>query len=67
MKVERIGIDLAKDVYQTYWQIVMEKLALDLDTLPIPVVVGPWSDGQDPSMALVDTSNFEVIASPPKP
>ena len=41
------------------WQILMERLNLDLES--IPLAYGPWEDGQDPSTATVTVSNFEVI------
>jgi hypothetical protein len=44
---------------KTKWQIVMDKLLEEMET--IPIAYGPWTDGQNPSQALVTYTNFEVI------
>jgi len=44
---------------KTRWQIVIERLNLDL--AQIPIAYGPWSGGQDPATATVAVSNFEVV------
>lgn len=44
---------------KTKWQIVIEKLNLELEL--IPIAYGPWTEGQDPGTATIDTPNFEVV------
>ena len=43
----------------TRWQVVIEKLAEELEL--IPIAYGPWEQGQDPATATIETSNFEVV------
>lgn len=44
---------------KTKWQLVMETLAYELES--IPIAYGPWSDGQNPAHAAVSVANFEVV------
>jgi hypothetical protein len=44
---------------KTKWQIVIEKLNEELEQ--IPIAYGPWTEGQDPATATIETSNFEVV------
>ncbi|MDY7076664.1 MAG: hypothetical protein SXV54_07025 [Chloroflexota bacterium] len=44
---------------QTKWQIVIEKLNEELEQ--IPFAYGPWTEGQDPETAEIETANFEVV------
>ncbi|MCP4686685.1 MAG: hypothetical protein GY859_01470 [Desulfobacterales bacterium] len=48
---------------KTKWQVVMEKLNEELEM--IPFAHGPWTEGQDPSTAVITRANFEVVASAP--
>jgi hypothetical protein len=43
----------------TKWQVVIEKLAEELEL--IPIAYGPWEEGQDPATATIEISNFEVV------
>ncbi len=45
---------------KTKWQILMETLNEELEI--IPFAHGPWTDGQDPSAAVITRANFEVAA-----
>jgi hypothetical protein len=45
-------------VDKSQWQLLMEKLNLDLER--IPIAYGPWVEGQDPATATITTANFEV-------
>lgn len=44
---------------KTKWQIVVDKLGEQLEL--IPIAYGPWTEGQDPATATIDTPNFEVV------
>ena len=48
---------------KTRWQIVVEKMATELDLIPIPIASGLLLDGQDPATAEVEFYNFELIDS----
>jgi hypothetical protein len=60
---ESPGTPLPAD--KTKWQIVIEKLNEELEL--IPFAYGPWSDGQDPATATIDTANFEVVEPATRP
>ena len=45
---------------KTKWRILMEALNMDLER--IPLASGSWEEGQDPARAVMETSNFEVVA-----
>jgi YVTN family beta-propeller protein len=57
------GTPLSAD--KTRWQLVIEKLNLEL--AQIPIAYGSWSEGQDPATATITTSNFEVIEPATQP
>ncbi|HSR32659.1 MAG TPA: endo alpha-1,4 polygalactosaminidase, partial [Anaerolineae bacterium] len=50
---------------KTRWQIVIEKLNEELEV--IPFAYGPWTEGQDPATATIETANFEVVAPATRP
>jgi len=54
---EPAGTPLPPD--KTQWQVVIEKLNLDLEM--IPFAYGPWNDGDDPTKATIAIPNFEIV------
>jgi hypothetical protein len=44
---------------KTNWQIVIERLNWELET--IPFAYGPWEDGDNPAKAVIEIPNFELV------
>ena len=47
------------DPSKSKWKVVMDKLSLELESLPL--AGGPWKEGDNPNTAQMTFSNFEVV------